>query len=154
MYSSINVAMTQQRDGTINLWRLVYSPVLRNVQSFLYRLFVGEKRHSVIPLFKWHGWADGIQRIYPPRNKKVAQILLESPIFSIFHRNNFGYKKEKHYFCKWEKAFFWLVQNIAEYRSPLVSKSLPVKPTIFVSSLFSMSKRNWYVFQREWWYFS
>ena len=43
------------------------------------------------------------------------------------------------------KAFFWLVQNIAEYRSPLVSISLPVKLKIFVSSLFSMGKKNWYV---------
>ena len=42
----------------------------------------------------------GISRIYPPRNKQIAQILLESPIFSIFQRNNFGNKGEKHYFCK------------------------------------------------------
>lgn len=36
-----------------------------------------------------------LQRIYPPRNKQIAQILLESPIFSIFQRNNFGNKREK-----------------------------------------------------------
>lgn len=34
----------------------------------------------------------GISRIYPSRNKQIAQILLESPIFSIFQRNNFGNK--------------------------------------------------------------
>ena len=43
------------------------------------------------------------------------------------------------------KAFFWLVQNIAEYRIPLVSKSLPVKLTIFVSFSFSKGKKDWYV---------
>ena len=43
------------------------------------------------------------------------------------------------------KAFFRLMQNIAGHRSPLVSKSLPVKLTIFVSFLFSMSKKNQYV---------
>lgn len=43
------------------------------------------------------------------------------------------------------KAFFWLVQNIAEYRSSLVSISLPVKLTTFVSFLFSMNKKEWYV---------
>ena len=40
------------------------------------------------------------------------------------------------------EAFFLLVQNIVEYRSPLVSISLPVKLTIFVSPLFSMGKKN------------
>lgn len=47
-------------------------------------------------------------------------------------------------FCTFtgSKAFFWLVQNIAEWRSSLVSKSLPVKLTIFVSSLLSMGKKN------------
>ena len=39
-----------------------------------------------------------------------------------------------------------VVQNIAEYRSPLVSKSLPVKPIIFVSFLSSMGKKKRYVF--------
>ena len=34
----------------------------------------------------------GISRIYPPRNKQIAHILLGSPIFSIFQRNNFGNK--------------------------------------------------------------
>ena len=47
------------------------------------------------------------------------------------------------------KAFFRLMQNIAGHRSPLVSKSLPVKLTIFVSFLFSMSKKNQYVLPHE-----
>ena len=34
----------------------------------------------------------GISRIYPPQNKQIAQILLKSPIFSIFQGNNFGNK--------------------------------------------------------------
>ena len=32
----------------------------------------------------------GISRIYSPRNKQIAHILLGSPIFSIFQGNNFG----------------------------------------------------------------
>ena len=52
MRPPVNVAVKQQRIGTINLWRLVYSYVWRNVQSFLHRLFIDGERHSVIPLFK------------------------------------------------------------------------------------------------------
>lgn len=36
----------------------------------------------------------------------MTWILFGSLIFSIFQRNNFGNKEEKHYFCKWEKRSF------------------------------------------------
>ena len=79
MHSPINIVMQQQRNDTINLWRLVYSYIWRNVQPFLHRLFIGWKRHSAIPLSN-----DRDKSEYPPRNKQISQILLRSPIFSIF----------------------------------------------------------------------
>ena len=43
------------------------------------------------------------------------------------------------------------MQNIVEYRSPLVTKSLPVKLITFVSFLFSMNKKryNAYLYERS-----
>lgn len=42
------------------------------------------------------------------------------------------------------------MQNETEKSNTLVSKSLPMKPTIFISFLFSMSKAGRYVFRNAW----
>ena len=59
-----------------------------------------QKRRSVIHYPNDRNEPMSLQRIYPPRNKQIAQILLKSLIFSIFQRNNFGNKGGKYYFCK------------------------------------------------------
>lgn len=41
------------------------------------------------------------------------------------------------------------MQNETEKSNTLVSKSLPMKPTIFISFLFSMSKAGRYVLSSE-----
>lgn len=42
------------------------------------------------------------------------------------------------------------MQNETEKSNTLVSKSLPMKPTIFISFLFSMSKAGRYVLSSVW----
>lgn len=48
-----------------------------------------------------------------------------------------------------QKAFLSIMQNETEKSNTLVSKSLPMKPTIFISFLFSMSKAGRYVLSNE-----